>query len=106
MKSLLLVLPMMISLDSFSQDISIIPKPVQIARDDGSFLLSSNTIVGIPPMNAVIAHIAEYLTAKVKTASGFTLPIVENGGTIQLLLNNVTDAAIGMEGYTLEVNSN
>jgi hexosaminidase len=101
----LLVLLIMISGQSFGQDISIIPQPVQLQRGSGEFALSGTTTIGIPARNTEAAKVASYFANRVKASTGYSLNTTEGSGTIQLALNPKADAQLGKEGYTLAVTS-
>ncbi len=100
MKSFLFVVTLFASINLFCQDISIIPKPVQLTKGSGNFLLTPNSVIGVPAGNTEIRKVAEYFSARVKAATGYNLAIAGNG-TIQLSLNSTRDEVIGDEGYHL-----
>jgi hexosaminidase len=102
---ILLVFLIMIPMQSFGQDIAIIPQPVQIQRGSGSFTLSGTTTIGIPARNAEAAKVASYFANRVKSSTGYSLNTTDGSGTIQLALNPKADAQLGKEGYTLAVTS-
>jgi hexosaminidase len=88
---------------SFAQDLSIIPQPVKLQRGNGSYVITASTTIGVPAKNPEAAKVAAYLSNKLKTAAGFNLNTVESTGNIQLALNAKADAALGNEGYSLNV---
>lgn len=104
MKSLLLILSLLISFNSFGQNIFIIPQPVSLETGDGSFTVTANSTISAPN-HIEVMRVAAYLAERIKTSSGYTLAIVPNAGSIQLVLNNTLDAVIGSEGYTIDANT-
>jgi hexosaminidase len=87
-----------------AQKTSIIPAPAQIQFNNGSFQITSNTVVGISTNENDIVKIASYLVDKLKPATGLSLKITEGNkqAGIQLSLNKKPDARLGKEGYTFE----
>jgi hexosaminidase len=86
------------------QQLSLIPEPVQLKRNNGSFVLSGSSVISIPANQAALGKIAGYFNEKIKLATGFSLKTIEGGkGTIEFALNSKADPVTGREGYTLEV---
>src|SRR5688572_17672396 len=82
--------------------ISIIPVPVSMQVNSGSFALTSGTTIGIPAKPAEVSAIAAYFADKVKPATGFNLRIATTGGSaIQFVIKSPQDTKLGKEGYTL-----
>ncbi len=92
---------------SFGQDkskIAIIPEPVKIVENPGTFTLPGEIIVEAgsqPEMKQVIALIKDRLS----TPTGIPVSVKNNdpSATIQLQLNKKADKEIGKEGYHLMV---
>ncbi|RAW00291.1 beta-N-acetylhexosaminidase [Pseudochryseolinea flava] len=83
---------------------AIIPAPVSVAYQQGSFQLGSTTIIGVQVKHAESSTIAAYLADKIKVATGFHLKIVTSGeSSIQFVINPKADTKLGREGYTLHV---
>jgi hexosaminidase len=101
----LLIVVTLACVKTYSQEINIIPQPMQVQRGNGTFTLTRSTTIGIPAKQAEAAKVAAYLANQIKSASGYELKIVETGGTIEFSLNSKTDVRLGKEGYTLEVSS-
>ena len=83
---------------------AIIPEPVYMVTQQGTFILKDNTPVHINAAgNAAASKIAAQLTQSLATATGFSFPIDNNsaGTGIQLILNTAPDKALGTEGYML-----
>lgn len=92
----------------YSQDNtpSIIPIPVSLEQGSGEFELTAETTIIVPDENSEISGVADYLSNKIKPATGYNLETRNNGSTgIVLSLLNTPDNEIGDEGYHLEVNS-
>ena len=88
---------------SQSNNISIIPEPVQMVKKQGMFLLPANVSVSAPAMNN--GNVIQTLQQKLKvTGSSFSLLTHNTGSpTVILSLNNKQDAVLGKEGYHLKV---
>ena len=99
--------------DAYSQSageknsISIIPQPVSVSLQKGSFSLSKETAIIALDKNS--AEIASFLSELLDHSYGFPARL-KNGksssakNSITLRLNKKADAAIGEEGYTLKIN--
>jgi hexosaminidase len=83
-----------------SQEINLIPKPVEMHRMEGTCELSSSSTIGYN--NKEAAATAEMLAAKINTATGYSLKADQDkSATIQFNLNRKPDEQLGKEGYTL-----
>ncbi len=99
--------------DAYSQSageknsISIIPQPVSVSLQKGSFSLSKETAIIAADKNS--AEITSFLSELIDHSYGFPARL-KNGksssakNSITLRLNKKADAAIGEEGYTLKIN--
>jgi hexosaminidase len=88
---------------AISQNISLIPAPVQLTKGQGSFTLNSATLVVVPAKEAEIRKLADYLLSKIKPATGYDLKITESGENgIVFQLNQKPEPSLGKEGYTLD----
>jgi len=94
-------------LNAHAQEIAIIPEPVSVQRQSGSFALKNGLSVGLPSQDSECQRTAEYLTKRIATASGFTFDIGPFNKTtsirLRLLSSKSKDAEIGKEGYLLNV---
>jgi len=89
-------------------DIAIIPEPVSVIKSEGYFILPSNVVIqapATPELKQVIAFLQERLSiptgnyvAEVSTPSA--------NPTINLILNEKVNSALGKEGYQLLVTPN
>ncbi|WP_214229392.1 family 20 glycosylhydrolase [Pedobacter sp. B4-66] len=89
-------------------DIAIIPEPVSVIKSDGYFVLPSNVVIqapAIPEVKQVVTFLQERLSiptgsyvAEVSTPS--------TSSTINLILNDKQNSALGAEGYQLSVTPN
>ncbi|ATP57738.1 beta-N-acetylhexosaminidase [Pedobacter ginsengisoli] len=89
-------------------DIAIIPEPVSVIKSEGYFILPSNVVIqapATPELKQVVAFLQERLSiptgsyvAEVSTPAA--------GSTINLILNEKTNSALGKEGYQLTVTPN
>jgi hexosaminidase len=87
---------------SWAQQISIIPEPAMLKRNEGVFSVTNNTLI-VTGTQPEVTKIGNYLAAKLKPATGFDLKTGNSGSGIQLSLNKTANPQIGKEGYTLEV---
>ncbi len=84
--------------------ISIIPAPVSLKVNAGSFTLSNATAIGIPKKPSDVSTVAAYFADKIKPATGFNLRVVNTGdAAIQFIIKTPFDATLGKEGYQLNV---
>lgn len=108
-KYLLLALFTGLSFISYSQKprVSIIPQPVSVEEKPGSFVLKKFSVIEISSDNPDANRVANFLSAKIAKATGFTVPVkvvpvnLNTPGNIRLVLNADTD--LGNEGYRLQV---
>lgn len=96
--------------NSQQQAVSIIPKPVKLTQQNGSFALGKETRIFVDPKNDELRQIGEYLARNIKDMTGVQ-PTVEqkapeknSSNYLHLTLSAPTDT-LGTEGYTLDVNS-
>ena len=92
----------------FAQDsvnkISIIPQPVNLIENQGTFSLPQNIIIEAisqPEMKQTIAFLKDRLTTP--TGNSVTIKSNDPSATVQLLLNKKADNILGKEGYNLSV---
>jgi len=87
----------------YNQGINIIPTPLSLVQNEGSFKLSKNTT--IYASNEEAKTIADFFALKIKRSTGFPLTITdtEKSKGITLSIDNGLD--LNDEGYTLEVTS-
>jgi hexosaminidase len=97
----------LVCVEATAQDTSLIPIPVSIQPGNGNFVLSHNTVVVVPPKQPALQKIATYLSERVGPSTGILLKTSESGGnsSIEFLVNSKADPQLGMEGYTLVINS-
>lgn len=93
------------------QDLShstLIPKPVSVTNGNGRFALTANTSIYINENSPELRQIANYLSGKLKPATGFGWQVV-TGETGTPPANNILlaisgkDATLGEEGYNLDI---
>ena len=96
------------SLTGYSQsnnaDIALIPQPVSLVKQQGSFVLPDPLVIYIGK-NAEVKKLANRLAEKITMTTGRKVELNENASSsstgISLVLS--TDKSIPKEGYTLEV---
>jgi hexosaminidase len=84
--------------------ISIIPEPVQMVQNAGVFVLPS-TITIEAPIQPAVKTTLDILQQRLTAATGYKVLFGSQmpSATIKLVLNTTADAAIGNEGYRLNV---
>ncbi|MGV8878547.1 MAG: beta-N-acetylhexosaminidase [Sphingobacteriaceae bacterium] len=90
--------------DNNTGTINLIPLPVKMEKQAGSFTISSSTKLVAHPANR---EIAELFAEMIKAPTGYNLPLAKaNTYGIHLIINKTYNKTIGMEGYTLDVKPN
>jgi hexosaminidase len=86
-----------------SADIAIIPEPVSLQKQTGSFVLPKTILLGTSS-DKESKQIAAMLSAQLSTPTGYTASVgsIKPTDVIQLLINTVYNKTLGDEGYTLE----
>ncbi|MBS1598675.1 MAG: family 20 glycosylhydrolase [Bacteroidetes bacterium] len=90
-----------------STEISIIPEPVSVVKNDGYFVLPQSVSVDMPA-SAELREVANILKERFSAPTGYSVTINSKpteGATIQLSLNKTADKVLGSEGYNLSVTS-
>lgn len=89
---------------SYNQGINIIPAPVSLVQNEGSYVLNKKTAFYAPTAEAKI--IADYFAGKINQATGYNISTGEQGSAknISLLLEEGLD--VNNEGYMLNVTPN
>lgn len=89
---------------SYNQGINVIPTPVSLVQNEGSFKLKNNTAFSATTPEAKV--VAEYFAAKMNQSTGYQVTVsdqeVSNG--ITLAIDESLD--VNNEGYTLDVTQN
>ena len=87
----------------YSQHVGIIPRPVQLKYTGTEFKLEGTSVVSYNDAGAMT--VAEMLSKKLGTATGFSLKAIQGeSGNIKLILNRKPEEQLGKEGYRLSVN--
>lgn len=89
---------------SYNQGINIIPAPVSLVQNTGSYELSKKTSFYAPTSEA--QTIADYFAGKINQATGLNIAVSQQGSAknISLLIENSLD--VNNEGYMLDVTPN
>src|SRR5450631_3464461 len=102
MKKHLLFLVFLCPLLIFAQQVSVIPKPVNLKTTGGNFLIEGNTRIKYNITSKELRSAADFFTTYIKNISGYSLkPITTSGKTIELEIKPIT--GLGDEGYQLTV---
>ncbi|MDP4183798.1 MAG: family 20 glycosylhydrolase [Bacteroidota bacterium] len=87
--------------------VMIVPEPVMQKVNAGVFKLTSDVKIVIPANNKEVNTTAKLFAEQIAVPTGFYLKSVTTAGksekSINLVLNKVSDNAIGAEGYALSV---
>ena len=91
---------------AFCQDnaahIAIIPEPVKLVQNTGSFTLPATVTIEAPDLPAVTSTV-QFLEQRISIATGYSISHSKQAAapTIKLSLNKTADQTIGTEGYLL-----
>jgi len=86
--------------------VAIIPQPVSVKENPGSYLLPKQIVVDAPNM-ASLQYTQKWLQHKLTTATGYTMLFTQGKpATASIVLQQLqpANASLGKEGYELEVN--
>ncbi|MBW7838313.1 MAG: family 20 glycosylhydrolase [Chitinophagaceae bacterium] len=101
-RKLLILLIALAPLFVTAQKINIIPQPVSLNLQQGSFTIDKNTTITFNTAQTELATAAHYLAGQIKNISGATLRLNHAASkTIRLKLQQT--AEIGEEGYLLHI---
>jgi len=94
----------------FSQtnSISIVPIPVSVTVNTGTFQLTDKTAIELASTDADAGRVAHFLADALNTPTGYKIPVTKSasGGGIKLVLLPAEDKSLGNEGYKLSVTTN
>ena len=84
---------------TWNEGINIIPVPVQLTQQEGTFTLDKNTVIvcGSPDF----AKTAAYLASKIKGSTGYELSVVNQPPNENYILLMKEDSVAHKEGYGL-----
>ncbi|MHA4894443.1 beta-N-acetylhexosaminidase [Pedobacter sp. PWIIR3] len=88
-----------------TSEIAIIPEPVSLIKTEGHFILPANVVIH-SPANPELKQVVSFLQERLSIPTGsFVSNVTDKNtkSTINLVLNDKTNAFIGKEGYTLTV---
>ncbi len=85
--------------------ISIVPKPVKIARMPGSFAVTGETVVFVKNGDAPLDSVAAFFASQLRAVTGFPLAVVSSGKQSNAIVLSVEPGKKGLkkEGYELKV---
>jgi hexosaminidase len=88
-------------------ELPIIPKPVEVIRHEGKFVITPRTAIVYFTANTEMKPTVEQLATRLRSATGFRIPVV-NAETMPdnnyIFFNYLREEELGHEGYRLEVN--
>ena len=84
--------------------IAIIPEPVKMVQNTGSFRLPENISIQAPALPALKGTL-DSLKARLSVPTGYNVNVSEQASnpTVKLAINKTANAEIGREGYQLSV---
>lgn len=84
--------------------VSIIPQPVSVQQQPGSFILTGNTAIQYNPQQKDLKKVVDFFNLQIRNITGFVLPVNTIKTTsIQLSIEKL--ATIGDEGYRMDITS-
>ena len=90
-----------LNLNAQNTPLNLIPQPVEVVQNVGSFTLNAKTTISYNKPDA--SGVAEMLVQKFSVPTGLALKAIEGKiGMIQLNLNDTPNTQLGKEGYTFE----
>lgn len=102
MKKILTLFVLALPFLTIGQPIGIIPQPVSLQFNDGSFIIDNNTSIQFNKINKDLQATADFFASFVKSVSGISMSINKvKAKTIEFIL--AKNAEIGSEGYLLKV---
>ncbi|NCB09777.1 MAG: beta-N-acetylhexosaminidase, partial [Bacteroidia bacterium] len=100
-KTILFIVTLFFMSHARSQEFSIIPKPVEISVQKGSFTLTRESSLQFDTSNSEISRIAEFFNEYLNTVYGFNLSENAEGKPIHFKI--MSQLNLGDEGYLLKV---
>jgi hexosaminidase len=89
--------------NSTSNDLNIIPKPLNLEQIDGHFSIK-NSVVFVTPLNSDLEKIALFFSDKIKTSTGIHIKVAtEKPASDYIVLEFDPALALNNEGYLLNV---
>ena len=89
---------------SSTNNIAIIPEPVKLVQNTGTFTLPTNITIEAPDI-AELKTTINFLQQRLSVPTGYSVAVSNQSSTptIKLSINKVADAAVGNEGYQLSI---
>ncbi|MEO6722685.1 MAG: beta-N-acetylhexosaminidase, partial [Ferruginibacter sp.] len=102
--SLLCILSVAVAICQAPNQVAIIPEPVKMVQNAGTFTLPKTIIIEAPDI-AGLQQTINFLQQRLSVPTGYSVTIAGQSSTptIKLLINKTADASIGNEGYQLSV---
>jgi hexosaminidase len=92
-----------IAISQTNDEIAIIPQPVSVQRNAGSFRLTDGSQISFPADDPAITKAVDLFRDRVEKASGLKLSSTIAPASRGITISLVNDVSIGNEGYNLEV---
>ncbi|HCA79114.1 MAG TPA: beta-N-acetylhexosaminidase [Bacteroidetes bacterium] len=93
----------LLSMQKNEPAIAVIPKPLSMKKESGTFNVSRTTVVAVDEGVPELRRLADDLSLRLRTATGFPVPVVSKSGSNAIRLAIVSDSELGDEGYRLSV---
>ncbi len=87
-------------------ELAVVPRPVSLERQDGSFLITSAARIAVPQNDREAERVARYLSERLRTAFGLDVPVSDRPPVeahAVILLRRSGSPSAGAEGYELSV---
>ena len=93
---------------SQTTSVNIIPIPVSVVSNTGSFQLTDKTVIELASTDADANRAAHFLADALSTPTGYKIAVAKSAsdGAIKLILLSTEDKSLGNEGYKLSVATN
>jgi len=84
-------------------DVRIIPQPVRLIQQEGSFLINEKVQVQASLANKELASVVQFFTHAIRQVSGISLPVKSVASGKVILFSITKNEEIGDEGYSITV---
>ena len=96
------LLILFIAMNISAQEFAIIPKPMELSKGNGQFILDKNCVLQYDANNAEVARIAGFLNEYLREVYDIDVKALGEGKSVKLTL--ISRLNLGREGYLLKVN--
>lgn len=89
-----------VALPAWSEDLNVVPRPLEMQQTEGAFRLTADAVIGY---DAGVREQAEYLQQLLQGSTGWTLELKEGARKADIRLTLAPDEVKAAEGYRLSV---